>query len=311
MSLECATVTFMHLNSGYSYLEHLDTKARGHTVLSYLEKHYTHSSKEAWLGRLQHGEILLDNRIARGNEILQTGQQLVWNRPPWYEEETPQTFEIIYQDDALLVVNKPSGLPTMPGGGFLDNTLFNFVRKKFPTAHPLHRLGRGTSGLVVFALTNEAASSLSKLWREQKVEKYYKALASGVAQQNFYEIRGAIGLVEHPKLGYVHAASDKGKPSSSDATVLERQTNSTLFEVKIFTGRPHQIRIHLAFIGHPLQGDPLYTAGGKLLDNPGLPGEGGYFLHAERLKFLQPVTGAWLEVEAPAPLELRCNGEII
>jgi 23S rRNA pseudouridine1911/1915/1917 synthase len=307
----CATVNVMHLNEGYSYLEHLDTKARGHTVLSYLETYYAHSPKQEWLERLQRGEIFLDERVAREDEALQAGQILVWNRPPWYEEDTPQTFEIIYQDNALLVVNKPSGLPTMPAGGFLDNTLFSFVRKNFPTAQPLHRLGRGTSGLVVFALTNKVASSLSKLWREHKVEKYYRALASKIARQDFYEIRAAIGLVKHPKLGAVYAANKNGKPSMSNARVLERRENSTLFEVKLLTGRPHQIRIHLAFIGHPLMGDPLYAVGGKLLDNPGLPGEGGYFLHAMQLKFLHPLTLERLEVQAPLHLELSCNGEII
>lgn len=313
---------YMHLNRGYSYLEYLTSKARGHTVLSYLEKYYTHSDKETWLERLQRGEILLGYNIVGGHELLQPGQTLLWNRPPWYEEDTPQTFELVYQDDALLVVNKPSGLPTMPGGGFLDNTLFSFVRKKFPTAHPIHRLGRGTSGLVVFALTDEAVSSLSKLWRDYQVEKVYRALASGVAQQDFYKMRVAIGLIEHPKLGQVYAASalcdenapynenKKGKPSASDATVLERilpnsVQGQTLFEVKIFTGRPHQIRIHLAFIGHPLVGDPLYAVGGGLLDNPGLPGEGGYFLHAMQLKFLHPVSLERLEVQAPVPVEFE------
>jgi 23S rRNA pseudouridine1911/1915/1917 synthase len=307
----------MHLNGGYGYLEHLTTKARGHTVLSYLEQHYPHSTKQDWLERLQRGEILLDNSIAREDELLQAGQQLIWHRPPWYEEDTPQTFEIIYQDDAVIVVNKPSGLPTMPGGGFLDNTLFSLVRKNFPTARPIHRLGRATSGLVVFALTHEAASSLSKLWREHKVEKYYKTLASGVAQQDSYEIRAAIGLINHPKLGYVYAANDmsvenkRGKPSASDAKVLERRDSTTLFTVQIFTGRPHQIRIHLAAIGHPLVGDPLYAAGGQLLENPGLPGDGGYFLHAQRLVFTHPVSGERVEAKAVVPIELSCKHETL
>ncbi len=299
----------MHLNNGYTYCEQLNAKALGHTALSYLEHHYTHSSKQDWLERLQRAEVFLDDKTASGNEILRAGQTLIWHRPPWLEENTPQTFDIIYRDDTLLVVNKPSGLPTMPAGGFLENTLFSSVRKDFPSAQPVHRLGRGTSGLVVFALTDSATSSLSKLWREHKVEKYYLALASGIAQQDFYEILAAIGLIEHPRLGHVYAASEKGKPSASDATVLERRDNSTLFEVKIFTGRPHQIRIHLAFIGHPLVGDPLYAVGGKLLDNPGFPGEGGYFLHATRLGFLHPVTLERLELQAPVPVELRYKDE--
>jgi 23S rRNA pseudouridine1911/1915/1917 synthase len=299
----------MHLNQGYSYLEYLDARARGHTVLSYLERYYTHSTKETWLERLQRGEILLNDKVARGDEILQTGQTLVWNRPPWLEEDTPQSFEIIYQDDALLVVNKPSGLPTMPGGGFLDNTLFRFVRKEFSTAQPVHRLGRGTSGLVVFALTLEAARGLFQLWRNHDVEKHYRTLASGVAAQDEYKIDGPIGLVKHPKLGEVFAASESGKASSSLAQVLEKRDRTTLFTIQIFTGRPHQIRIHLAFIGHPLVGDRLYGVGGKPLENAALPGEGGYLLHAERLKFLHPVSREWLEVWAEPPAELKCKSE--
>lgn len=304
----------MGFNRGYSYREQLNAKARGHTVLSYLEQHYPHSSKTIWLERLQRGEILLDNKTANGDELLQAGQILIWHRPPWFEEDTPQTFDIVYQDDALLVVNKPSGLPTMPGGGFLENTLFSFVRKDFSSAQPVHRLGRGTSGLVVFALTDEASRGLSKLWRTRNVEKHYRALASGVAAQNEYTIDAPIGLVKHPRLGEVYAASETGKASSSLARVLERAPTgsalqTTLFTVQIFTGRPHQIRIHLAFIGHPLVGDSLYGMGGKPLENPGLPGDGGYLLHAERLKFLHPVTKEGLEVWAEPPTELRCKSD--
>ncbi len=297
----------MILNKGYSYHEQLNIKALSHTVVSYLEQHFSHSSKQDWLERLQRGEILLDNNIASGHELLQAGQILVWNRPPWFEENTPQTFEIIYQDDALLVVTKPSGLPTMPGGGFLENTLFSFVRKDFPSAQPIHRLGRGTSGLVAFALNTKAASSLSKSWRSHQVEKHYRALSIGVAVRDEYKIDAPIGLVKHPRLGEVYAASETGKASSSFARVLEKRDRTTLFAVQIFTGRAHQIRIHLAFIGHPLVGDPLYGVGGLPLENPGLPGEGGYFLHAERLAFLHPVTGERLELRAVPPVQLHPN----
>jgi 23S rRNA pseudouridine1911/1915/1917 synthase len=305
----------MHLNQGYSYREELTSKVQGQTTLSYLVAQYRHSAYEDWVKRLTAGEVLLDGVIAHGTEKLRAGQMLVWNRSPWPEQPTPQSYDIIYQDEALLAVNKPSGLPTLPAGGFLDNTLLSLIRKNFPTAQPMHRLGRATSGLVVFALTPDAASSLAKSWREHEVEKYYRALASGVAQQDYYEIRAAIGSVPHPRLSLVYATSDvyvenrKGKPSASDARVLERRSEATLFEVKILTGRPHQIRIHLAYIGHPLVGDPLFAVGGGLLASPGLPGDDGYFLHAERLKFLHPVTREGLEVLAPVPVELRCKDE--
>ena len=123
--------------------------------------------------------------------------------------------------------------------------------------------------------------------------------------------------VPHPTLGEVYAASPRGKPSHSVATVLERRhpikgCPTTLFEVEITTGRPHQIRIHLAYAGHPLAGDPLYDIGGVIKQQPGLPGDGGYLLHAERLSFTHPVTGepATLYAAPPQALSITASGRV-
>jgi len=295
------------LNHGYAYREQLSARAAGLTTLEYLTRFYTHSSELEWNERLGRGEVLLEGRVSDGLEVLKAGQALVWNRGPWREPEAPSSFEVLYEDDILLAVNKPSGLPTLPGGGFLNHTLLGLVRATYPEASPLHRLGRATSGLVLFARTSAAASSLSQAWRDHEVAKQYRALSSGVAAQNEYDITAPIGSVSHPRLGSVHAFSLSGKASHSIARTLERRTSSTLFQVDILTGRPHQIRIHLAYIGHPLEGDPLYTAGGlpqPLL--PGLPGDAGYLLHAYRLAFKHPSSREILRLEAslPAALEL-------
>lgn len=293
-------------NAGYAYREQLGPAARGQTALGYLVGRYAHSSVTDWQARLARGEVELDGQVAHGQELLRPGQWLVWHRPPWSEEDTPQTYTLLYEDAALLAVGKPGGLPTMPGGGFLNHTLLHLVRADFPGARPLHRLGRGTSGLVLFARTGGAASGVLGAWREREVQKRYRALASGVAGQPAYDIDTPIGPVPHPRLSTVHAASPAGKPSRSTARVLERRPDSTLFEVDIQTGRPHQIRIHLASIGHPLLGDPLYGPGGRPLPElPGLPGDGGYLLHAERLAFVHPISGTPLVLHAPPPPALR------
>ncbi|GGL97405.1 RluA family pseudouridine synthase [Deinococcus aerophilus] len=296
----------MTLNDGYAYQEQIGAGGAGQRLLTYLTQRYAHSTPDQWAQRLVAGEVTLDGQTATGTERLRAGQRLIWHRPPWPEEAVPLEFTVLYEDPHLLAVAKPSGLPTVPAGGFLNHTLLTVVRRRWSGASPLHRLGRATSGVVLFSLTAGAGAALARDWRGGRVHKVYRALACGVADPDTHDITTPIGPVAHPRLGTVHAASPQGKPSRSHARVLERREDRTLFEVEIETGRPHQIRIHLASIGHPLVGDPLYGVGGlPLTDLPGLPGDGGYLLHAHRLTFVHPGTQREMLVEATPPGELR------
>ncbi len=290
------------LNRGYAYRTIIGKKDHGQRLLVYLASAYRHSSLEVWKENLDNGEVTLDGVIAAGGEVLLSGQTLVWDRPPWGEPDAPREFEVLFEDASLLAVNKPSGLPTLPGGGFLENTLLRLVQRQWPKANPVHRLGRATSGIVLFAKTAEAASGLVANWNTPRVQKIYRALAQGVAERDEYEIVTPIGLVPHPRLGSVWAAHASGKASKSLARVVARTASTTMFEVILYSGRPHQIRIHLASIGHPLVGDPLYGVTGlPLEDLPGLPGDGGYLLHARYLRFHHPITGEPIELEAALP----------
>jgi 23S rRNA pseudouridine1911/1915/1917 synthase len=290
------------LNRGYAYTTIISSKHRGRTLLSHLASLYSHSTPQAWQQNLDNGEVTVDGVTANGSEALASGETLVWNRPPWIEPDAPQYFEVLLDDADLLAVNKPGGLPTLPGGGFMENTLLRLVQKQFPDANPVHRLGRATSGIVLFAKTPQAAARLTANWNTPGVQKIYRALAQGVAEHDAYEILTPIGLVPHPLVGSVWAASASGKPSKSLAKVISRATSTTTFKVSLYSGRPHQIRIHLASIGHPLVGDPLYGIGGQPFENlPGLPGDGGYLLHAQFLKFRHPITGEQIELEAALP----------
>ncbi len=309
------------LNRGYAYTTIISSKDHGRTLLSHLASLYPHSTPEAWQQKLNNCEVTVDGVTANGSESVTSGQTLVWNRPAWIEPDAPRHFEVLFEDPHLLAVNKPGGLPTLPGGGFMENTLLRLVQKQTPNANPVHRLGRGTSGIVLFAKTPQAAAQLGADWNTPRIQKIYRALAQGIAQHDAYEILTPIGLVPHPRIGSVWAASPSGKPSKSSAKVISRAPSSTAsssaassstassttvgtttFEVRLNSGRPHQIRIHLASIGHPLVGDPLYGLSGQPLENlPGLPGDGGYLLHAQFLNFQHPITGEQINLETALP----------
>ncbi len=282
-------------------------------MIDYLTRYYSRFTREEWLDRIESGRVLLNGIPSNRETVLRAGLILSWMRPPWEEPEVPRSFAILYRDEYLLGIAKPKGLPTVPGGGgFMENTLLSLVRRHFPGASPLHRLGRGTSGIVLFALAPEAASKISQAWRCGQILKIYRALASGCPAMDEFEVDTPIGPVPHRSLKTIHAASITGKPAHSHISVLERRDDCSLLQIRITTGRPHQIRIHLAASGHPLIGDPLYMAGGvPAEDSRALPGDLGYHLHSALLGFPHPATNGWVEIACQPPPPLRRSNEFL
>ncbi len=292
----------MRLNHGHDYHAILGAEADGRRLVDWLASRYAHSSAAEWSERIGAGLVLLDDRPAGTEALLRRGMRLVWRRPAWAEPEAPTTFAVLFEDEDLLAVAKPAGLPTLPGGGFLENTLLHRVRVRDPRSAPLHRLGRHTSGIVLFARNASAHTELSRQWSERSVFKRYRALAGGMPETDSFPICVSIGPLPHPLLGSIFAAVATGKSARSDVVVLERRPGSFLCDVMLPTGRPHQIRIHLAAAGHPLVGDPLYGIGGlPLPDSRALPGDPGYLLHAAELRVAHPRTGLPVTIVCKPP----------
>ncbi len=299
----------MVLNGGYDYRSRAGASEAGSTVLDFLTRTYRHSSRSEWLERIANGLVRVDGETVLPDRRLSPGDEIVWSRPPWEEPDVPLVYAVLHEDEDLLAVAKPGGLPTVPAGGFLEHTLLYMVRRRYSNAAPAHRLGRGTSGIVLFARTALARDALGKAWRTGSVTKIYRALVSGIPARDDFSVDVPIGPVPHPLLGTVQAASAMGKPALSRVKVIERRETTSLVEVRIETGRPHQIRVHMAAAGYPLVGDPLYVRGGGVDgETPVLPGEGGYCLHHMRLALSHPRDGGRFEVICLPPSLLRAGG---
>jgi 23S rRNA pseudouridine1911/1915/1917 synthase len=299
------------MNQGWTYQEKVNSQGAGQTLLDYYSQNYQHSSREEWQNRILAGQILVNNQVATLETILKKGQQLIYQRSPWEEPDVPLNFVTLYEDTDLMIIAKPSGLPVLPGGGFLQNTLLYQLQQRYPQEMPvpIHRLGRGTSGLMLIARSALAKSKLSQQMRDRQIRKIYRALIGPSELPTEFTINQAIGKIPHPILGYIYGATPMGKFAQSNCRVLVQTSTKTLLEISILTGRPHQIRIHLAAIGYPLLGDPLYDVGGiakiTTLDSKiSVPSDCGYWLHAHQLGFIHPSTRENLSFICPPPLEL-------
>jgi 23S rRNA pseudouridine1911/1915/1917 synthase len=215
-------------------------------------------------------------------------------------------FEVVYEDADLLVVDKPAGLVTHPAPGHRGPTLAEALRGRAAggpdpeRAGIVHRLDRDTSGLLVVTKTEEAHAALSKALKARQVTREYLALVAGHVQAESGTVDAPIGR-DRSRRTVVSTRSDRPREAVTHFEVIERLPATTLMRVRLETGRTHQIRAHLAAIGHPVCGDPQYggRASGREL------GLGRQFLHAGKLMFSHPRTGEPLVCESKPPVDLR------
>jgi 23S rRNA pseudouridine1911/1915/1917 synthase len=286
-------------NSGYVYRTQVTAADAGQRVLDYHVARFRHSGEAAWRDAVERGLVRINGRRAAADELLRAGDQLEFHRPPWEEPDAPASFDVAYEDDDVLVVVKPAGLQVLPAGPFSARTLLQLVRVSDPSragAAPAHRLGRGTSGLVAFGKSAPGRSALARQLRDLAMTKTYLAWVEGARLPTSFAARQPIARVPHGPLT-IHAAAEHGKASLTRVRVLRRSGDRTLVAAQPITGRPDQIRIHLAAAGAPIVGDPLFGPGGTpKSDVP--PGAGGYLLHAAALAFARPSDGVRVKLRA-------------
>ena len=250
------------------------------------------------------GAVSVNGAPAKPSRILEPGDRVDYaiDAPPELTvvaQDIP--LDIVFEDDTLIVVNKPAGMVTHPAHGAVDNTLVNGLLAhaanlpgEILRAGLVHRLDRDTSGLLVVAKTDAALSTLGKAMQQRYITREYRGLVTGVPQDAEGTIRGAIG--RDPRNRQKYAIRAEGKPAVTHYVVRETLVDAAELVFRLETGRTHQIRVHLAAFGHPIFNDPVY---GRLDPRTDLPGQA---LHAWRLAFKHPATKEHLtfEVEPPA-----------
>ncbi|RGW12845.1 RluA family pseudouridine synthase [Enterococcus asini] len=270
-------------------------------VLSQELVDYSRSQIQQWL---KDERVMVNGTTVKANYKVKAGDQVTIAVPePTILELTPENIplEIVYEDEDVAVVNKPQGMVVHPSAGHPNGTLVNallFHMQNLSSINDVirpgivHRIDKDTSGLLMIAKNDFAHESLAKQLKEKTSLRKYVALVHGVIPHEKGVIDAPIGRSKTDRK--MQAVIEEGKPAVTHFQVLERFADFTLVELQLETGRTHQIRVHMKYIGYPLAGDPVY--GPKKT----LPGE-GQFLHAQVLGFEHPRTGEFLTFTAPLP----------
>lgn len=245
--------------------------------------------------------ILLDGKRVNTAQIVRQGQTLRLTLPELEKSNfvaAPGALDIVYEDPWLMVIDKPAGVAMYPGPGHYADTLGNrYVwhmnnRREHSAFRPVNRLDKGTSGLLVLAKSAEAHEKLQQQLHSVQFCRIYWALTRNTPQPAEGVIDAPIGTVDH--LLNCYAVQEKGKPAQTEYRVLHRGERATLIELQLRTGRTHQIRVHMAYIGCPLLGDGLY-GGTNDLSRPAL--------HSRFLRLRHPFTGDYCSWESACPTD--------
>jgi 23S rRNA pseudouridine1911/1915/1917 synthase len=266
---------------------------------------------------IREGNVLVGGRIAKASHRISAGEVIevkVQPRPALVAVPEDLPLDLLLVDDEFVVVNKPAGMVVHAGAGHASGTLVNALLHRLGNLSgaggPLrpgivHRLDKDTSGAMIVARNDRAHEHLAEQFRSRNVRKIYLALVHGKMPRDSGTITLPISRDPNRRTRMT-ARATKGRNARTDWRVIARLDQCTLVEAVLHTGRTHQIRAHFAALGHPVVGDTLYGAPRSLRAGArDLPRLERNFLHAARIGFSHPSSGAWVEVRAPLPVQLR------
>ena len=300
------------------------TEANDQRLDLFLVEQVNTASRSAIQRAITSGDITVNARLVKPSHRLTAGERIagtVPQAPPIEAIPEAIPLNIVHEDEAIIVINKPAGMVTHPGAGIASGTLANALvyhlqqqaaalPRRGGSSRPgiVHRLDVGTSGVIVVAKTDQAHLHLAEQFEARTVNKHYTALVYGRVEAAEGRIEAPIG--RDPQSRVKMAVVKEGRPALTLYRVRERFEEFTLLEVEIKTGRTHQIRVHLAAIKHPIVADATYDAGrAQQLKQSQLRAAiarlGRPFLHAAQLSFTHPTTQQRLTVSAPLPPELE------
>ncbi|MCI0338936.1 MAG: RluA family pseudouridine synthase [Acidobacteria bacterium] len=298
----------------------------GERLDAFLASEITQTSRSQIRRAIVSGDITVNNATVKPSYSIRAGEEIQVEFPksaPLEAAPEPIPLDIIYEDEAIIVINKPAGMVTHPGAGVASGTLANGLVYHFAqishqpprrggASRPgiVHRLDVGTSGLIVVAKTDRAHLSLAEQFESRTVFKSYSALVYGSVKENEGRIDVPIGRDPSSRVKMAVRPAGVGRPALTTYRVLERFDLFTLLDVEIKTGRTHQIRVHLAHIKYPVVGDGTYDGGrSNTIKNSQIRAAiaklGRPFLHAARLSIVHPVSGEKMDFTAPFPKKLQ------
>ena len=266
----------------------------------------TEYSRTAIQRLLEENKIMVNGKKEKASYKVQNGDKIEIEEEPAKEIELKAQdipLEILYEDDDIIVVNKPKGMVVHPANGNPDGTLVNAIMSICKDSlsgiggeiRPgiVHRLDKNTSGTIIIAKNDKAHINLSEQLKNHEIKKTYIALVRGIVKENNATINMPIGRSKKDRKKM--DVDKNGKEAITHFKVLKRYKDCTLLEINIETGRTHQIRVHLSHIGYPIIGDEVYSNGKNKWNIE------GQCLHAKSLDFMHPITGKQMHIEAELP----------